>query len=61
MAGIGIAITLVIALVNDWSPVIHQGKNLGNVGFPMITLVNPLVNDRNDMKTNENRLNDSPW
>ncbi len=61
MAGIGIAITLVIALVNDWIPVIHQGKNLGNVGFPTITLVNPLVNDRNGMKTNENRSNDSPW
>ena len=34
-----------IALVNDWIPLIHQGKNLGNVGFPMIALVNPLVND----------------
>ena len=55
MTGTGIAITLVIALVNDWIPVIHQGKNLGNVGFPMIALVNPLVNDRNSPKRKENK------
>ncbi len=29
----------------------HQGNHLGNSGIPVITLVNPLVNKRNYMKS----------